>query len=122
EFIRRTGVGGVLGNRAESGTVILDELGEEHMRTGWPIVYTSADPVFQIAAHEDVVPLETLYKWCEIAYDIVIPKGQSRVIARPFVGSGVGSFERTHNRKDFTFPPPQETVLDRLQAGGVRVT
>lgn len=122
EFIKQTGVGGVLGNRAESGTVILDELGEEHMRTGWPIVYTSADPVFQIAAHEDVVPLETLYKWCEIAYDIVIPKGQSRVIARPFVGSGAGSFERTHNRKDFTFPPPQETVLDRLQAGGVRVT
>lgn len=122
EFIRRTGVGGVLGNRAESGTVILDELGEEHMRTGWPIVYTSADPVFQIAAHEDVVPLETLYKWCEIAYDIVIPKGQSRVIARPFVGSGAGKFERTANRRDFTFPPPQETVLDRLQAGGVRVT
>lgn len=122
EFIKQTGVGGVLGNRAESGTVILDELGEEHMRTGWPIVYTSADPVFQIAAHEDIVPLETLYKWCEIAYDIVIPKGQSRVIARPFVGSGAGDFERTHNRKDFTFPPPQKTVLDQLQESGVRVT
>ncbi|MBA2660723.1 MAG: phosphopentomutase [Bradymonadaceae bacterium] len=120
-FIEQTGVGGVLGNKASSGTVILDELGEEHMRSGYPIVYTSADPVFQIAAHEDVVPLETLYRWCELAYDIVIPKGQSRVIARPFVGTP-GNFKRTANRKDFTFPPPRETVLDRISKAGVRVT
>ncbi|RAL20876.1 phosphopentomutase [Lujinxingia litoralis] len=121
EFIEKTGVPGVLGNRAASGTVIIEELGQEHIQTGKPIVYTSADPVFQIAAHEDVVPLETLYKWCEIAYDIVTPRGQSRVIARPFVGE-FPEFKRTANRKDYTLPPPSETVLDRLQAAGVRTT
>lgn len=121
EFVEKTGVPGVLGNRAASGTVIIEELGQEHIKTGKPIVYTSADPVFQIAAHEDVVPLETLYKWCKIAYDIVIPRGQSRVIARPFVGE-FPNFKRTANRKDFTFPPPAETVLDRLQAAGIRTT
>ncbi|MFU8802832.1 MAG: phosphopentomutase [Bradymonadaceae bacterium] len=120
-FIEKTGIDGVLGNKAASGTVILEELGREHMETGKPIVYTSADPVFQIAAHEDVVPLETLYEWCRIAYDIVIPKGQSRVIARPFTGEWP-NFERTANRKDFTFPPPRETALDRLTAEGVHVT
>lgn len=120
-FIAQTGVVGVLGNSAASGTVILEELGAEHMQTGHPIVYTSADPVFQIAAHEDVVPLETLYRWCEIAYDIVIPKGQSRVIARPFKGTR-GNFVRTSNRKDFTFPPPRRTVLDALSDAGIPVT
>ncbi len=121
EFIERTGCGGILGNKAISGTVILEELGEEHMRTKKPIVYTSADPVFQIAAHESVIPLETLYDWCKIAYDIVIPRGLSRVIARPFIGE-FPNFKRTHNRYDFTFPPPKETVLDRLAEAGVRVT
>lgn len=120
-FIEQTGVEGVLGNKAASGTVILEELGREHVASGKPIVYTSADPVFQIAAHEDVVPLETLYEWCKIAYDIVIPKGQSRVIARPFTGQWP-NYKRTSNRKDFTFPPPRETVLDRLTSQGIPVT
>lgn len=121
EFVTKTGCGGVLGNKAASGTVIIEELGREHERTKWPIVYTSADPVFQIAAHEEVIPLETLYRWCEIAYDIVIPRGLSRVIARPFVGTWP-KYERTHNRKDYALPPPKETALDRLHAAGVPVT
>ena len=120
-FVERTGCGGVLGNEAASGTVIIESLGREHRETGWPIVYTSADPVFQIAAHEDVVPLQTLYRWCEIAYDIVIPQNLSRVIARPFVGSWPG-YQRTANRKDFALPPARDTTLDALQATGVRVT
>jgi phosphopentomutase len=120
-FIEQTGCGGVLGNSAASGTVIIEELGQEHMASGHPIVYTSADPVFQIAAHEGIVPLETLYKWCKIAYDIVVPHGISRVIARPFVGEP-GAFERTSNRKDFAVPPPRETALDALVKAGVTVT
>lgn len=121
EFVQKTGCGSILGNKAASGTVIIKELGQEHERTGIPIVYTSADPVFQIAAHEDVVPLETLYQWCEIAYDIVIPRGLSRVIARPFVGEWP-NYERTHHRKDYALPPPKETVLDRMVDAGVHVT
>jgi phosphopentomutase len=120
-FIERTGCGGVLGNCAASGTVIINDLGAEHMATGQPIVYTSADPVFQIAAHEDIVPLEKLYAWCKIAYDIVTPLGISRVIARPFVGQP-GSFERTPNRHDFAVPPLADTALDALAAHGVPVT
>jgi len=121
EFVERTGCGGVLGNRPESGTVIIEELGREHEETGQPIVYTSADPVFQIAAHTDVVPLETLYEWCETAYDIVIPKGISRVIARPFVGEWP-DYTRTSDRHDFAYPPPEPTVLDRIVERGVEVT
>lgn len=121
EFCAAIGVEGVLGNKAASGTVIIQELGEEHRRTGLPIVYTSADPVFQIAAHEDVVPLETLYAWCKAAYDIVIPRGQSRVIARPFVGD-FPDYTRTSNRKDFALPPVRETMLDAISAAGVEVT
>jgi phosphopentomutase len=121
EFVERTGCGGVLGNKPESGTVIIEELGREHAETGQPIVYTSADPVFQIAAHTDVVDLETLYEWCEIAYDIVIPEGISRVIARPYVGEWP-DYTRTSDRKDFACPPPDETVLDRLVDAGVEVT
>lgn len=120
-FCEAIGVEGVLGNKAASGTVIIEELGREHIKTGKPIVYTSADPVFQIAAHEEVVPLETLYEWCEKAYEIAIPAGMSRVIARPFVGEWP-DFVRTANRKDFTLPPPRETVLDALVKGGVRTT
>ena len=120
-FCRAIGVDGVLGNKAASGTVIIEELGREHIETGKPIVYTSADPVFQIAAHEDVVPIETLYEWCEKAYDIVIPAGLSRVIARPFVGEWP-DYSRTSRRKDYTFPPPEKTVLDALQEAGVRTT
>lgn len=120
-FKEAIGVDGVLGNRAESGTVIIEELGREHEETGKPIIYTSADPVFQIAAHEDVIPVETLYQWCEKAYDIVIPAGLSRVIARPFVGTWP-DYERTSKRKDYTFPPPEPTVLEALQKGGVKTT
>lgn len=116
-FLERIGRERVLGNRAASGTVIIAELGEEHVRTGDPIVYTSADPVLQIAAHEDVVPLETLYEWCEIAYEIAIPAGLSRVIARPFVGEH--PYTRTYNRKDYALAPPRPTFLDALEGAGI---
>ncbi|HEY8495972.1 MAG TPA: phosphopentomutase [Limnochordales bacterium] len=112
---------GVLGNKPASGTAIIDELGEEHMRTGKPIVYTSADSVFQIAAHEAIIPVEQLYEICRIARDIL--QGEhavGRVIARPFVGEP-GKFQRTARRKDFSLPPPRPTVLDRLVAAGVPV-
>jgi phosphopentomutase len=112
----------VLGNVVASGTAIIDELGAEHMRTGRPILYTSADSVFQLAAHEDVVPLATLYDWCREAYAIVVEgAGLGRVIARPFVGSP-GSFRRTANRHDYAMPPTGETLLDRLTAHGDHVT
>lgn len=103
-----------LGNKAASGTVILDELGEEHMRTGKPIVYTSADSVFQVAAHEDVIPVEELWKICSIARELM--RGEhniGRIIARPFVGTGKGAFKRTANRKDFSVKPTGETVVER---------
>ena len=112
---------GVLGNKPASGTAIIDELGEEHMRTGKPIVYTSADSVFQIAAHEEIIPVEQLYEMCQIAREIL--QGEhavGRVIARPFVGQP-GNFQRTTRRKDFSLPPPRPTVLDRLVAAGVPV-
>ena len=120
-FCQAIGVDGVLGNKPESGTVIIEELGEEHEATGKPIVYTSADPVFQIAAHEDVVPVDKLYEWCKAAFDIVTPRGISRVIARPFVGEWP-NYTRTSRRKDFSVPPPRETVLERLSNSGVHVT
>lgn len=120
-FLKAIGKPGVLSNEAISGTVVLEQHGREHMQTGNPIVYTSADPVFQIAAHEDIVPLEQLYEWCQIAYDLVIPMGLSRVIARPFVGQWP-NFTRTHNRKDFALPPIKPTVLDALTAENVHVT
>jgi phosphopentomutase len=120
EFERLIGRG-TLANRAASGTVIIDELGAEHMRTGKPIVYTSADSVFQIAAHEDVVPVPELYRWCEIAYELVgRGLGVGRVIARPFVGSP-GAFRRTSNRRDFALTPFAPTLLDVLKAGGLPV-
>lgn len=113
EFARRTGRG-VLGNKPASGTAILDELGETHRRTGAWIVYTSADSVFQIAAHEETVPLEELYAACAVAREILQPPhAVSRVIARPFVGEP-GRWRRTPRRKDFSLPPPGETLLDRL--------
>jgi phosphopentomutase len=119
EWMKLSGAPGYLGNKAASGTVILDELGAEHMRTGLPIVYTSADSVFQIAAHEERVPLQTLYKWCEAARAVGKRYGLARVIARPFVGDGPGGFKRTYNRKDFSQPPPQGIVLDKLAEKGV---
>jgi phosphopentomutase len=115
QFARRTGRA-VIGNKTASGTQIIDELGPEHMRTGALIVYTSADSVFQIAAHEAVVPVPELYRFCEIAYELVSEgMGVGRVIARPFVGEP-GAFNRTANRHDFALPPAGETLLDRLTA------
>ena len=119
-FRERTGRQ-VLGNKPASGTVILDELGEEHMRTGALIVYTSGDSVFQIAAHEDVVPLAELYRYCEIARAILDPYHVGRVIARPFIGPGRGRFQRTYNRHDYSVPPPEPTVLDRAAESGIAV-
>jgi phosphopentomutase len=111
-----------IGNVVASGTVIIDELGAEHMETGFPIVYTSADSVFQIAAHEGIVPVPQLYEWCEAAYDICVKgMGLGRVIARPFIGLP-GSFQRTPNRHDYAMPPTAETLLDRLAANGHHVT
>jgi len=111
----------VLGNRPASGTVIIDELGEEHVRTGRPILYTSEDSVFQIAAHKDVVPLEQLYEWCEIARRILDGEHRvGRVIARPFVGDR-GNFTRTHERRDFSVEPPGRTYLDHVKDAGVPV-
>jgi len=119
-FSRATGRG-VLGNKAASGTQIIDELGAEHIRTASLIVYTSADSVFQIAAHEDVVPVPELYRVCEVAYKLVAQGlGVGRVIARPFVGAP-GHFTRTSNRRDFALPPTSETVLDRVRAASMPV-
>jgi phosphopentomutase len=118
EFARRTGRGW-LGNKAASGTAIIAELGEEHQRTGKWIVYTSADSVFQVAAHEATVPLDELYRACAIARDLLMGEhAVSRVIARPFTGRP-GAYERTPHRKDFSIEPVGETLLDRLAAAGV---
>jgi phosphopentomutase len=120
EFERRIGRRS-LGNKAASGTAIIDELGPEHMRTGFPIVYTSADSVFQIAAHEEIVPVPLLYEFCETAFDLVgVGRGVGRVIARPFVGQP-GAFSRTANRRDFALTPFAPTLLDVLTAAGVPV-
>jgi len=120
EFERRIGRG-TLANKAASGTAILDELGAEHLRTGKPIVYTSADSVFQIAAHEDVVPVPELYRWCEIAYELAgVGLGVGRVIARPFIGAP-GAFRRTANRRDFALTPFAPTLLDHVKEAGFPV-
>ena len=112
---------GILGNVVASGTEIIDRLGAEHMRTGKPIVYTSADSVFQIAAHEDVVPVPELYRMCEAAFDLVgRGMGVGRVIARPFVGSP-GAFKRTSNRHDYALDPTGQTLLDHLTSRGIPV-
>jgi phosphopentomutase len=109
---------GTLGNRAASGTEIIKELGAEHMRTGSPIVYTSADSVFQVAAHEDVIPIPELYRICEIAREILTgPYEVGRVIARPFIGAP-GAFVRTANRHDLAIPPPAGMLLDQLSQVG----
>lgn len=112
---------GWLGNYPASGTVIIDELGEEHMRTGKTIVYTSGDSVFQIAAHEEVIPVDELYRICRVAREILRGEHEvSRVIARPFVGTP-GNFTRTANRHDFSVPPLEPTVLDSLKEAGLMV-
>ena len=122
EFCRRTGAPGVLGNCPESGTAIIARLGAEHQATGKPIVYTSADSVFQIACHEDVVRVPELYRWCEIARDLFDEMGLKlgRVIARPFVGEP-GNYTRTANRHDYAATPASRTVLDVLVDAGVPV-
>ena len=118
EFVRRSDRG-VIGNIAGSGTAVLNDYGPEHERTGAWIVYTSADSVFQIAAHEDVVPLAELYRGCEVAREMLVPPHDvSRVIARPFVGHA-GAYERTKNRRDYSIQPPAETLLDALDAAGI---
>ena len=117
-FRKKTGRG-VLANAPWSGTAVIEKYGAEHMRTGDLIVYTSADSVFQIAAHEDIVPPEQLYEYCRIARKLLQGKhGVGRVIARPFVGTP-GNFTRTANRHDFSLEPPAETILDALQAAGL---
>lgn len=109
-----------LGNRTASGTAIIEELGQEHLSTGRPILYTSADSVFQVAAHEEVIPLEMLYDWCERAREMLVkPHNVSRVIARPFLGKP-GAFYRTPNRRDYAIEPPP-CVLDELAAEGIEV-
>jgi phosphopentomutase len=120
EFVRRTGVPGVLCNAPASGTEVIERLGAEHLRTGKPIVYTSADSVFQVAAHQEEFGLERLYELCRVARAILDPWGVGRVIARPFVGRP-GAFRRTYDRRDYSLPPPAETSLDRLGAAGVPV-
>ena len=112
---------GILGNKAASGTVIIQELGEEHLRSGKPIFYTSADSNMQIAAHETCFGLEKLYRLCEIAYKHVQPYHIGRIIARPFIGEKNGAFERTTNRRDYTAQPFGETLLDRAQSAGIEV-
>ncbi|RWR00906.1 phosphopentomutase [[Pantoea] beijingensis] len=116
KLVERAGLPGYLGNCHSSGTVILDALGEEHMKTGKPIFYTSADSVFQIACHEETYGLDRLYELCEIAREELTEGGYNigRVIARPFVGDKAGSFERTGNRHDLAVEPPSPTVLKKL--------
>jgi phosphopentomutase len=117
EYERRIGRK-TLGNYPRSGTVIIQELGEEHVRIGYPIVYTSADSVFQVAAHEEVIPIEELYRICQIAREMLVGEhAVGRVIARPFIGEP-GNFTRTERRKDFSLLPPEPTLLDRLVAAG----
>ena len=119
-IIREAGLPGILGDTHASGTVIIAELGEEHVRTGKPICYTSADSVFQIAAHEEHFGLERLYRLCETVRRLVDPYNIGRVIARPFIGDAVSGFERTANRRDYSVLPPEPTLLDRAVAAGRR--
>lgn len=119
-FLDLTACKGILGNKAASGTEIIDELGDEHMRTGYPIIYTSADSVFQIAAHEEIIPLDHLYEICSITRRQVFqpPHHLGRVIARPFAGTR-NNFKRTANRKDFSLNPPGKTILDLCYENGI---
>lgn len=122
EFVAQAKIPGVLGNMPASGTEIIKQLGEEHIKTGKPIVYTSADSVFQIAAHEEIVPIDRLYEICEIARKIL--KGDdevARVIARPFLGNNAGDFKRTENRHDYAVPPPAGNLLPVLEDAGLDV-
>lgn len=119
-FMKETGCKGILGNKPASGTEIIDELGTQHLETGFPIIYTSADSVFQIAAHEEIIPLKRLYEICSLTREKVLtyPLQVGRVIARPFLGKP-GNFTRTKNRKDFSLDPPEPTVLDILSGNDI---
>ncbi len=120
EFEKRIGTKSI-GNYPASGTVIIQDLGDEHVKTGYPIVYTSADSVFQIAAHEDVIPLERLYEICQIARDMLVGEhAVGRIIARPFVGSN-GDYKRTTNRRDFSLKPIRKTILNNIVEKGLDV-
>ena len=121
ELVERGNLPGVLGNCHASGTTILEALGEEHMSTGKPIVYTSADSVFQIACHEETFGLERLYALCELARELVDKYHIARVIARPFIGKNKSSFQRTGNRHDYSVPPSKLTLLDKMKAAGGEV-
>lgn len=118
DLIEKAGLPGILGNCHASGTTILELLGEEHMKTGKPIVYTSADSVFQIACHEETFGLDRLYVLCELARELVDKYHIARVIARPFIGTDKSNFERTGNRHDYSVPPPKPTLLDKMKAAG----
>ena len=121
EFEKKTGRK-VVGNKPASGTAILDEYGEHQMKTGDVIVYTSADSVFQIAAHEEIIPLDELYKMCEIAREIMMgDNAVARIIARPYIGEKVGAFTRTSNRRDYSLNPFEPTVLDNIKEAGLDV-
>lgn len=121
EFKKRANIKGILGNTVASGTEILKDLGEEHIKTGYPIIYTSADSVFQIAAHEDIISVQELYKLCEIAREMLVDDwAVGRVIARPFIGQ-VGDFKRTSNRKDYALDPFTKTMLEYLKESGREV-
>jgi len=124
QFIDKTGCKDVLGNKAASGTTIINELGEKHLNNHYPIIYTSADSVFQVAAHEDVISVDKLYEMCRIARNEILVGEHSvgRVIARPFLVDKNGNFERTPRRKDFSVDPPQDTLLDNLFDVGIPVT
>jgi phosphopentomutase len=121
KFYRASGITHALANKPASGTEIIAELGEEHIKTGYPIVYTSADSVFQVAAHEEVIPVAKLYEICGQARTVCDEYRIGRVIARPFIG-GKGNFTRTANRKDFPIPPPGQTALDVLKKNNLPVT
>jgi phosphopentomutase len=120
EFVKAAKIPGVIGNVAASGTVIIDQLGEEHLKTGKPILYTSGDSVFQIAAHEEVFGLERLYEICKIARKLVDPYQIARVIARPFIGKDKTTFKRTEHRKDYSLMP-ERNLLDALVENRVDV-
>lgn len=121
EFVKRAKLPGILGDKHASGTDIIAALGEEHIRTGKPICYTSIDSVFQIAAHESHFGLDRLYEICQIAFELTAPLMIGRVIARPFVGEDPASFKRTGNRRDFAIAPPEPTLLDRNATAGHQV-
>jgi phosphopentomutase len=121
QLVEKSGIPGILGDKHASGTTIIAELGEESIRTGKPICYTSADSVFQIAAHETHFGLDRLYKLCETAFELTAPLKIGRVIARPFVGENASDFRRTGNRRDFAIAPPEPTLLDRAKDAGRQV-